>query len=91
MQIRGVIGQLRWGYYTAAAIHGYTVEFDKKTQTGSLVGTVVESNPFRLSQRPLEFVAPPLFGRGSDHWIVESHEILNGTVLATLTRTKEAP
>lgn len=89
MQLRGVIGQIKWSYYVAAALHGYTVEYDKELKTWSLTGTVVTSDPFKLSQQPLEFVAP--HKSGAWRWAVVSHQISNGTVYATLTPIKEAP
>lgn len=52
----GVVGSIRWGYYTAAGIHGYTVSC---TRDGawSLTATVVLSDTFKMAQRPLTFVA----------------------------------
>ena len=83
LQIRGVVGQIKWSYYIAAAIHGYTVKRDKETKAWSLVGTVVTSDAFKMAQRPLEFVAPTQ--KGDWRWTIESHRIVNGTVTATLS------
>lgn len=91
VQIRGVVGQIKWSYYNAAAIHGYTVQRDKATGVWSLRGTVVASDAFKLSQRPLVFVAPIRQGKkeGAWKWLIESHEIVNGTVRATLSPFQE--
>ena len=55
--LRGTVGAIKWHDYNAAAINGYEVT---RTPTGSyaLVGTVVLKDAFKLSQRPLLFVAP---------------------------------
>lgn len=87
VQIRGVIGQIKWSYYIAAGLHGYTVRRDKATGVWSLTGTVVVSDAFKMSQRPLEFVAPT--AKGEWRWAIQSHQIHNGTVTATLTPIKE--
>lgn len=54
--IAGVKGSIRWHYYTAAAIEGYTV---RRSTTGqwSLSATVVLSDKFKMAQTPLTFVA----------------------------------
>lgn len=87
-QIRGVIARITWSYYTCAAIHGYTVRVNKKTRAGSLRATIVESDAFKLTQRPLEFVAP--IHKGTMRWEIVSHSISNGTVTATLAPIKES-
>jgi hypothetical protein len=56
--ITGVVASIRWHYYTAAGIHGYTVKPCNKAGTAwDLVATVVLSDAFKMAQRPLEFVA----------------------------------
>ncbi len=84
-QIRGVVGQINWAYYTAAAIHGYTVQRDKSTGLWNMRGTVVTSDAFRLSQRPLLFVATHTKWK----WTIDTFKIVNGTVEATLSPFKE--
>ena len=63
--LRGTVGEIKWHYFTAAAINGYEVT---RTPTGAyaLVGTVVLKDVYKLSQRPLMFVAP--HKEGSWHW-----------------------
>jgi hypothetical protein len=52
----GVVGSIKWGYYTAAGIHGYTVSCTKDG-VWHLTATVVLSDAFKMAQRPLTFVA----------------------------------
>jgi hypothetical protein len=85
--IRGVVGQIKWSYYVAAGINGYRVIVNRKTGTGTLRGTVVVSDAFKMAQRPLEFVA--LHKGGEWRWAITSHQITNGTVTATLAPLKE--
>lgn len=56
--IAGTVGVIKWTYYTAAAINGYTVTLDKASGYTSLVATVVHQDRFKLAQRPLVFEAP---------------------------------
>ena len=56
--ITGVVGHIRWHYYTAAAINGFTVTpLAKDRRRWSLRATVVLSDSFKMAQRPLTFVA----------------------------------
>jgi hypothetical protein len=63
--ITGVVGQIKWSYYVAAALNDYTVT---RSETGEwrLSGTVVLSDAFKLAQRPLMFVAP--HAKGEWRW-----------------------
>lgn len=53
---RGVVGELAWHYYTAAAINGYAIARNHKGEW-SLTATVVLADAFKMAQRPLTFVA----------------------------------
>jgi hypothetical protein len=79
--ITGVIGTINWHYYTAAAIHGYTVT---RAETGewSLTATVVLSDAFKLSQRPLTFVAP--HDKGEWRWPIQALQLTEGALRASL-------
>jgi hypothetical protein len=84
--LRGVVGTIKWGFYTAAAINGYTVT---KEQNGQwvLTATVVLSDAFKmnLADHPLTFVAKHAKGEWS--WPIESyrfHEGLTGPMTAKL-------
>jgi hypothetical protein len=70
--IRGVVGQIKWSYYVAAAIHGYAVT---RSTTGvwHLRATVVMADAFKLKQRPLTFVAP--HEKGEWRWPIDTIEM----------------
>ncbi len=74
--IRGVVGQIKWSYYAAAAIHGYTVTRGKDTRW-YLSATVVECDKFKMSQKPLMFVGtykhPCATCTGEKKWTCEQH------------------
>jgi hypothetical protein len=56
--LSGDIGSIKWGHYTAAAIHGYTVAPTDKTLTvWTLQATVVLADAFKMAQTPLVFSA----------------------------------
>lgn len=56
--ITGVVGSIKWGYYTAAGIHGYAIAPCNKAGTlWDLTATVVLSDAFKMAQRPLTFHA----------------------------------
>lgn len=79
--ITGVVGQVKWHYYVAAAINGYTVSRSAEGQW-TVRATVVLSDAFKLSQRPLVFVAPTK--QGDMRWPIESLELAEGTLTASL-------
>jgi hypothetical protein len=79
--IQGVIATVVWGYYNAAAIEGYTVTFSA-AGAWSATGRVVMSDSFKLSQRPLMFVAP--FDRGRWRWPITSMHVHEGQLVAEL-------
>jgi hypothetical protein len=80
--IRGIVGHVKWHYYTAAAINGYTVTRAKGGGL-SLVATVVMRDAFKLAQRPLTFEAP--HKNGVWKWPIVSHELHeSGRLVATL-------
>jgi len=56
--LSGVVGHIKWGHYTAAAINGYTVTPLNKARTEwTLVATVVLADAFKMAQTPLVFTA----------------------------------
>ncbi len=57
LAISGVKGLIKWSYYTAAQIEGYALYRDKDGHW-SMSATLVLSDPFKMQQRPLIFVAP---------------------------------
>ena len=68
--ITGVVASIRWAYYTAAAVNGYTVTRDPVTRAWSVTGTIVLADAFKLAQRPLKFVAP--HAKGEWVWPIET-------------------
>ena len=68
--ITGVVASIRWAYYTAAAVNGYTVTRDPVTKAWSVTGTIVLADAFKLTQRPLKFVAP--HAKGEWVWPINS-------------------
>lgn len=85
--IRGVVGQIKWSYYVAATLEGYSVRRDKTSGVWSLTGRVVTADAFKMRQRPLVFMAPTKHGNWE--WEMVSHEVRNGTVTATLAPFQE--
>jgi hypothetical protein len=79
--ITGVVGRVQWSDYAVAAdVSGYRI-----TRTGaewSLRATVTSSNPFRMAQAPLTFIAPT--ERGTWRWPILSCEIREGELIARL-------
>jgi hypothetical protein len=85
--VRGQGGEIRWAYYTAAGVEGWTLLRDPKTPRGakpkwSLTARIVGSDKFKMAQRPLLFVA--MFGRGRSVWPIEEFRIVNDALTATL-------
>lgn len=83
--IRGVVGQIKWAFYVAAAINGYTVT--REAEQWTLRATVVSSDAFKLSKRPLLFVAP--HAQGEWVWPIQSFQIESGLLRAALGAPEE--
>jgi len=79
--IRGVLATIRWAYYNAAAIHGYTIT---RTEAGrwSVYGTVVMADAYKMAQRPLYLIASHRFGEW--RWPIERFHLLDGRFTAEL-------
>jgi hypothetical protein len=67
-QITGTVARVEWSYYVAATVNGYTVWRDKDTRQWFASGTIVDADAFKLSRRPLMFVAP--FKGGAWRWTI---------------------
>jgi hypothetical protein len=80
--ISGVVGQIRWAYYVAAAVNGYTVT---RSADGvwALSANVIDRDAFKLAQRPLTFVA--LHEKGAWTWPITSIVIHPDTHALTAT------
>jgi hypothetical protein len=68
--LTGVVGYLRWHYYTAAQIEGYTVTRNKEGTVWRLAAFIVLANEFNLAQTPLDFVATHKKGQWT--WRIKS-------------------
>ena len=69
--VRGVLAAIKWQYYVAAKVHGYTIaRLGGKTEAWTVVATVVERDGFKLSQQPLVFAA--IHDKGAWYWPIES-------------------
>ena len=92
-QVRGAVGFVTWSYYRAASVANFTVTRSKphlgdckcaRCAAGrwSLRGTLVLSDSFKLSRKPLLFVVPTQ--KGDMVWPITDLEIKDRTVTATL-------
>ncbi len=80
MTITGVAGSLLWGYHQAGVLGAWTI-----THTDGvwrLDGAVVSLDPFKASQRPLEFVMT--HQHGSWRWPILSQEVAGAQFHAVL-------
>jgi hypothetical protein len=80
LTVRGLAGVIRWGYFDAARVDGWTVT--RTTETWTLAARIVSADPFKLTQRPLMFVAA--HQQGAWHWPIERCEIAEGAIRARL-------
>lgn len=71
-QVRGVVGLIKWGYYNAASINGYTVTRTRDDKRWMLRANVVQHDGFKMRQKPLVFVAP--FKGGDWRWTITELE-----------------
>jgi hypothetical protein len=83
--IRGVVGYVRWAYYDAARIDGYTITREGSRWT--VTGRVVFSDSFKMTRRPLIFVAPHKHGEW--RWPMQEFELRDGVVTAQLGAPEE--
>lgn len=80
MTVRGRLGEVKWGYALAAAVHDWSVIQDAGVWT--LTGRLVAPDAFRLSQQPLAFAAR--HADGVWRWSIETLQITGGTLTARL-------
>jgi len=81
--LTGTNGAIKWHYYTAAAIATYAVRYNPEARAWTLSGVVAGSDPFKLTQTPLEFVAP-IKGGGALRWPIVRVTVKDGRVAAAL-------
>lgn len=81
--IRGVGAVIKWSYYEAATIHGYTVARDREgSKTWRLRGTIVKADAFKMAQRPLVLVLKT--ATSEMRWPIVEVNLQGGTVVALL-------
>ena len=69
--ITGVVGHIKWHYYTAAAINNYSIGRSRQGQW-SMTAIVVLADAYKMAQRPLVFSAT--VKRSEWRWPIESME-----------------
>jgi hypothetical protein len=80
--ITGKAAVIKWTYYTAAAINGYSITRGDNGIT-RLIATVVQQDRFKLSQRPLIFEAK--HAKGAWTWPIVDYTIADsGRLVARL-------
>ena len=81
LRISGQDAAIRWGYHAAAVVRSWTVT---REDGGSyvLAAAIVSSDAYRLSQRPLVFVAP--HAKGAWRWPIEALQMTGASLTATL-------
>jgi hypothetical protein len=82
--IRGAVARVEWGYFIAAAIEGYVITRAGKGPSSKwrARATVITHDAFKLSQRPLMFVAPTKHGEW--RWPVLTITVTAGRLVADL-------
>lgn len=80
MVIRGPAGEVRWGYHTAGAVGPWMITRDAGVL--QLSASLIESNAYRISQRPLAFAVP--HSQGMWRWPILELQIQDGALTARL-------
>jgi hypothetical protein len=62
-EINGLAASIKWHYFEAARIDGYSLHRDPLTRRWSVTGEIVSFDPFKLSQSPLRLVVPHKHGQ----------------------------
>jgi len=81
--IRGVAAQIRWAYYVAAGVEGFTLLAPAPDRPKwTLAARIVGSDKFKMAQRPLLFVTTVRDKR----WLfqIEAFQIVGDQLSATL-------
>lgn len=76
MTLRGATGDIRWAYMVAATFGPWRLEYDG--ESGTLEGSIVQVDDYRLNKQPLEAVL--VIGRKSVRYPVVTLEC-SGRVL----------
>lgn len=86
--LTGVVGSIKWHYYTAAAIQGYTVTRSKDGTRWGLTAIVVLSDAFKMAQQPLTFTALRTKHGLDGHTVVKS--AWRWPILSIIERTEHS-
>jgi len=78
--VSGASGVLKWGYSTAGTLGAWTVA--RTESAWVLTGTIVKTDAFRVTQRPLAFEA--LHALGVWRWPVVSLQMTGASLTAVL-------
>lgn len=85
--VSGVVGRIKWSYYVAAAINGYSIKRNPDRRTWTLRANVVMADAYKLAQKPLIFEA--LHERGGWRWPITNFDIQHGAMVAELGGLEE--
>jgi len=82
--VRGVAGEIRWAYYIAAGVEGWTLMAPRTggPVTWSLSARIVGSDRFKMAQRPLLFVTQ--LGTVRSVWQIQHFRLEGDRLTATL-------
>lgn len=80
LTVNGLTASLRWSYYEAGVLGAWALTVAGGVR--SLTAQVIRADAFRVSQRPLVFVAP--HATGAWRWPVVELQIEGATLTATL-------
>ncbi len=78
--VRGATGAVKWSYHEAASLSSWAVTSVEGVRT--LSATLIKSDAFRVSQRPLRFVATR--DDVSWAWPIQELQIQGASLTATL-------
>lgn len=83
VSIRGSAGEIRWGYHLAASVGPWSILAEGSG--GTLTGTVVSHDTFRVSQQPLTFLVARTDGQAPWRWSITGLQIMDGALSASLS------
>jgi hypothetical protein len=83
--VRGQVATIRWSYYEAAKIDGYTIS--RQDTDWRVVATVIQANAYNLSRSPLVFAAH--YAGGVWTWPILEYTLNNGRLHARLGPPQE--
>lgn len=85
IEVKGVGGEVRWGYHRAAIISTWNIRATE--QGATLLATTTQIDTFAVSQRPLVFAVPRPNGVVW-RWSVVSLQVSGDRLTAALAETE---